>query len=418
MNNIYYKMKYLYPTNIMLNVTDDCNLQCKYCFVEQKPHYMSLQTAKIIIDWAYQNKQKKIKLGIINKDYSIYIYFFGGEPMLCYKSIIVPLVQYCKEKYKDENFTFGITTNGTLLNKESIDFFKNNNFNLLLSIDGDEFTQNYNRPCKNNKSSFSLIKNNIEYLLKQFPNLRFRATIYPDTVQYLFENYLFAESLGFKYWVAIEDNRDPWSSEQIKILKTEITKIYFYRIKQIINNKRPMDEPRFFDWIQNTIILQSKNGNKYFNINKQINLERCGLGSNCIAIGWDGLIYGCQEQVSKKEKNLFLIGDLFNNGIDIKKHMQLLNTYYKNQIEEKEKKLECKNCDLCQLCKVNIQSCPSTNIDLFNNMNSITEVGCQIKKIYYENSLLFIKILSSFDNKDIQNYLENILTEGKIPYYG
>jgi len=29
-----YKNKYHYPIHIMLNVTDDCNLACKYCFVE------------------------------------------------------------------------------------------------------------------------------------------------------------------------------------------------------------------------------------------------------------------------------------------------------------------------------------------------------------------------------------------------
>jgi len=39
----------------MLNVTDDCNLQCRYCFVQQQPHYMTLQTAKDIADWLYQN---------------------------------------------------------------------------------------------------------------------------------------------------------------------------------------------------------------------------------------------------------------------------------------------------------------------------------------------------------------------------
>jgi sulfatase maturation enzyme AslB (radical SAM superfamily) len=44
-----------YLTDCMLNVTDDCNLQCRYCFVQQQPHYMTLQTAKDIADWLYQN---------------------------------------------------------------------------------------------------------------------------------------------------------------------------------------------------------------------------------------------------------------------------------------------------------------------------------------------------------------------------
>lgn len=30
---IKYLEKYKYPTSVMLNITDDCNLMCKYCFV-------------------------------------------------------------------------------------------------------------------------------------------------------------------------------------------------------------------------------------------------------------------------------------------------------------------------------------------------------------------------------------------------
>jgi len=55
--------------------------------------------------------------------------------MLCYESVIKPVVKYCNEKYPFA-FHYGITTNGTLLNKERIDFLKENNFSILYSIDG------------------------------------------------------------------------------------------------------------------------------------------------------------------------------------------------------------------------------------------------------------------------------------------
>ena len=37
MNKENYLDKYKYLTNICLNLTNNCNLQCKYCFVCQKP---------------------------------------------------------------------------------------------------------------------------------------------------------------------------------------------------------------------------------------------------------------------------------------------------------------------------------------------------------------------------------------------
>ena len=34
MNNFIYKEEYKYLTNVCLNLTDACNLACRYCFVE------------------------------------------------------------------------------------------------------------------------------------------------------------------------------------------------------------------------------------------------------------------------------------------------------------------------------------------------------------------------------------------------
>jgi len=69
----------------------------------------------------------------------IRFYFFGGEPMLCYDSIIVPIIEYIENKYPNI-FYYGMTTNGTLLNEGRINFLKSKNFELLLSIDGNPTT--------------------------------------------------------------------------------------------------------------------------------------------------------------------------------------------------------------------------------------------------------------------------------------
>jgi sulfatase maturation enzyme AslB (radical SAM superfamily) len=165
-----YKDEYKYPTHIMLNVTDACNLACRYCFVEQHPHYMTLDIAKKAVDWTYKNYMiKKSKKLLLYKDEKPDINFFGGEPMLMYNSIIVPLIEYIEKKYPNI-FTFGMTTNCTLLTQESIDFFYEHRMgHILCSIDGAEKTQCYNRPCKNGDNSSKLIEKNIKYLLEKFP---------------------------------------------------------------------------------------------------------------------------------------------------------------------------------------------------------------------------------------------------------
>jgi len=86
--------------------------------------------------------------------------------MLQYKTIIKPIVLYCEEKYPNK-FNYGITTNGTLLSKDSIDFFKKYNFSVMLSMDGIKEAQDFDRPCRNPKqSSYDLIMKNVKYLIE------------------------------------------------------------------------------------------------------------------------------------------------------------------------------------------------------------------------------------------------------------
>ena len=60
-----YQEQWAYPSGGCLNITDDCNLACHYCFVQQKPHYMDLQTAKDAVDFLYNNYEIKKKKDLI-----------------------------------------------------------------------------------------------------------------------------------------------------------------------------------------------------------------------------------------------------------------------------------------------------------------------------------------------------------------
>lgn len=69
--------------------------------------------------------------------------------MLMYDSLIVPFIHWIEDSgvAKEYNFTFSITTNGTLLNEERIKFLWSHNIPILLSIDGAKETQDNQRPA-------------------------------------------------------------------------------------------------------------------------------------------------------------------------------------------------------------------------------------------------------------------------------
>ena len=94
---------------VLFNLTDQCNCRCKYCdFVQYKNSYMTKEIADQAINFIRQQVGDK----------KINIAFFGGEPILNWD-----LIEYLVKKYQDQ-FTWSITTNGTLLTEEKIQFFK------------------------------------------------------------------------------------------------------------------------------------------------------------------------------------------------------------------------------------------------------------------------------------------------------
>ena len=157
---------------------------------------MTLDTAKAAVDYLLNNLHIKKEKKLHSESDKTFINYFGGEPTMLWDEIIVPLTLYMEEKYPDE-IKLGITTNGTLLTKERIDFLYDHKINPLLSIDGAKETQDINRPYRNGDSSFDKIIEIIPYLLEKFPNTTFRATISQNTVLHTFENYIFASYLGF-----------------------------------------------------------------------------------------------------------------------------------------------------------------------------------------------------------------------------
>lgn len=92
-------------TSVFLNVMNACNLACRYCFVEQHPNFMSYETARETADFLIRNAEESGDVPSIN--------FFGGEPTLCWDSIIVPLSRYIREEY-GKPFRMSMTSNCTL----------------------------------------------------------------------------------------------------------------------------------------------------------------------------------------------------------------------------------------------------------------------------------------------------------------
>ncbi|MCP5106173.1 MAG: radical SAM protein, partial [bacterium] len=142
---------------LILELTRGCNLNCGYCSTAGKYSgpdtsqiHMTREQCRKAVDFFCQRN------GDIQQSF---ITFYGGEPLLRL-DLIKYTVQYVKKKRGGEKYSFNLTTNGTLLNKENLDFFIGNDFFLMVSLDGPETVNDRYRRFKNGKGTFkSILKN-------------------------------------------------------------------------------------------------------------------------------------------------------------------------------------------------------------------------------------------------------------------
>ena len=329
-------------SSAFLNVTQKCNLACKYCFVCQQPKEIDYKTAQDAAKFLARNAFQNNKTPLIN--------FFGGEPMLRYEDIIKPLILWIRETYGNK-YELSLTTNGTLLNEEIMTFFDENNIGMLFSVDGDKKTQDINRPYHSGKGSFDDLEKVIDLVIKHRPYMTFRATIDPPTHKELYKNYQFAISKGYTNCFFIPNIFRDWEEKELNELDGELEKIHDYYVKELKEGRKPMSFSHF-DEAKATIVRISrlKDGDFREDGKGLPACGRCGLGAvSFAAIGVTGNIYTCQEMVENPDVgDEFLIGNIYD-GVDDEKRLAVANSFDTQNVVCSRKEF-CDDCIKRRVC--------------------------------------------------------------------
>lgn len=151
-------------SQLILIVTENCNLRCEYCIYSDKypkdikysDLKMDFDTAKLAIDEYFRLHSKREEYGL-NKTPNIS--FYGGEPLLNFE-LIKQCVEYIKKI--DSSTIFYITTNGTIMTDEITKFLSENNFIVTFSLDGNKENHDRNRIVINKIGTFDVIYKNIK----------------------------------------------------------------------------------------------------------------------------------------------------------------------------------------------------------------------------------------------------------------
>lgn len=157
---------------LLIEVTDACNLSCKYCgygklygnYDKREGKKQKFKNVKALIDYLCilweSNKN-------ISFDNIIYVGFYGGEPLMNF-DLIKQTINYLETIHIPKlSFEFNMTTNGMLLS-QYMDYLVEKKFHLLISLDGSKENNSY-RVTKSNKESFDIVFANIQILKDTYP---------------------------------------------------------------------------------------------------------------------------------------------------------------------------------------------------------------------------------------------------------
>ncbi|WDV44643.1 radical SAM protein [Clostridiaceae bacterium M8S5] len=148
---------------LVLEVTEKCNLRCKYCtyskdFNNTRNHgykNMSVDIALSAIDYLKEHGNKK----------EVVISFYGGEPLIMV-DLIKKCVAYASKTITDRKLIFTTTTNLTLMTPKLANYISSiENFIVIGSLDGPKDIHDKYRVDINNSGTFDKAINGLKYLI-------------------------------------------------------------------------------------------------------------------------------------------------------------------------------------------------------------------------------------------------------------
>ena len=318
--------------NIIIKLTSHCCLACDYCYIG--PH-QSQYGAKVMslkmIEKALNDFLELVKddRGADIDSKTIKLTWHGGEPLLAGLSYFKEIIDLEKSVIPSSfRVTNAITSNGVKFDKDWVDFFKKENFQIGISIDGPQHVHDLHRKTKKGEGSFRQVMSTIKMLKEA--NIQFGALSVISSESAKNPDYL------FKFFIE-EDIKNlnfiPYTTFSEWLSPKEYTKfsIRFFDLWY------ELDDPGFYIRDFANIIARI--------FGRDSNLcEYTNCFGNYLGLDTNGDIYMCDLLIGQSE---FLLGNIQNislgKAIESKRYTDLKS---KARINAPS----CNNCQYFLVC--------------------------------------------------------------------
>ncbi|MCR5391181.1 MAG: thioether cross-link-forming SCIFF peptide maturase [Lachnospiraceae bacterium] len=347
-----------------LHIAHACNLGCKYCFAGKGEYcgpaaLMSYQVGKDALDYLVKNSGNR---------HNLEVDFFGGEPLMNW-DVVKDLVAYGRsiEKEHNKRFRFTLTTNGTLLNDDILEFANKEMSNLVLSIDGRKEVHDNMRPFRDGRSSYDEIlpkykkaaesRNQMNYYVRG-TYTHFNTDFAADVLHLADEGF---EQISVEPVVAQPEEPYALTEEDIPVLLEQ----YDILADEMLKRRK---EGRGFNFFHFMIDLEG--GPCVYK-----RLSGCGAGCEYVSVTPWGDIYPCHQFVGQEDYKLGSIYDGIQKK-DLQKKFHDCNVYSKP---------DCSNCFARYYCS---GGCMANSQHFTGDIYGAYKVGCELQRKRIECAIM------------------------------
>lgn len=153
---------------ITLQVTQQCNFRCSYCIYSEDHNHMQRSHSSRRMDFSVAKRAVDFLREHSIDSPNLNIGFYGGEPLLNF-DLVRQVVDYCKEALYGKELTYSLTTNGSLLEDDVVDYLVENDVNLMISLDGPKSIHDRNRRLKNGEGTYDIVMGKIQRIQERYP---------------------------------------------------------------------------------------------------------------------------------------------------------------------------------------------------------------------------------------------------------
>ena len=344
---------------LVISLTNNCNLRCKYCFVGEKNFCKKIIT-KEDIDQALVSVGELAK--VKNKK-EVFITFFGGEPTL-YPDLIKYAMNKAKETLKEYKVSFGITSNG-VFNDEVKNLLVDNDFTVTISMDGLPKFQDKQRVTETNSGTSHIIEQTIKDLVSKGLPPIIRMTITRPMIFEFKETIDYLADLGVKIIHFEPMTMGGRAKENEEALERPEPEEYAEKLVEAVDYAKEKGVSIITSTVMNAL------SPSYMFCD--------GVGKNKLAVTYDGVFSSC---LGVQNKNHPLADKFIVEDTNIE---SWLKAKFDSYVDDKAKNTKCENCFAKYICA---GGCPSRNFNSTGDFEKVDEMQCIPTKILLKKYII------------------------------